>query len=110
MQLDGLATLQHQFLGQLGVLNRELELVALDRSGSLRTDTGLDQLTLIGLENQALADHIVQFAALHALAKDEVEAEIEEYQEAHNNDEAQESTKLFHAVFLFMFRKDNDFL
>ena len=76
VQFERLSPLQHQLARQRFVLDRELELVGLDRPGGFRADAGLDQFAFVGLEKHALVDDVVQFSALDALAEDEEEPEV----------------------------------
>ena len=56
----------------------EFEFIGLDGSGRFRADSRLNQLPFVGLEQHALVNDIVEFAALHALSEDKIESEIEQ--------------------------------
>ena len=96
MQFEGLAALQHQFAGERLVLDRKFEFIGLDRPGALRADTRLDQFALVGLENEPLVNDIVQLPALHPLAEDEVEAEIEEHGQPDGYQNGDDAPIFFH--------------
>ena len=96
VQFDRAAALQHQPPGQLRVAHRKFEFVGLDRPGRLRADARLDELAFVGFENHAFVNDIIQFAALHALAEDEVEAEVDEQREGGEDDGRRDDPEFFH--------------
>ena len=99
MQFEGLAALQHQLAGERLVFDRKFEFVGLDRSGALRADTRLDQLAFVGFENEPLINDIVQLPALHPLAEDEVETEIEEQGQPDGDQDRDDAPIFFHNLF-----------
>ena len=82
MQFDRLAAASHEFVGDLFILDREVEDVGFYRgaSGVLvgASESGLDQLALVGLPDVAFVDELVEFAGLHSVTEDEVEPEVDE--------------------------------
>ena len=72
MQLDGLASGIHQLFGHLFVRDGENELVRLEAARIRRTNAGLNQSSLVGLEHDAFIDNVIQSARLHARGKREV--------------------------------------
>lgn len=103
VQFYRLAALQHQFLGDAFVVNRELEFVGLDRAGCAGADSRLYQFALVGLEQHSFVDDIVQFAALYSFAEYEVEFEIYEYGQRHYDYCGQYSPHSFHFMDLLCF-------
>ena len=76
------------------------------RTGRLGTDTRLNQLALVGLEQHALVYDVVQFATLDALAEGVVEAYVTENRNAQNDEQSRNATDLFHkfrSIFLSCF-------
>ena len=99
MELDGLAALhQHQVASQLGVLDREFELVGLHRAGGFRTQARLDEFALVGLEEDALVDDVVQLSALDPFAEYEVETQIEEDGQCDDGQQNEYASEFFHDV------------
>ncbi len=98
VQFDHLAALQHQFAGEFGIIDRELELVRLNRAGSLGAYARLYQLALVSLEYHALVNDVIQFSALDAFAEDEVESEIYEHRNSHDEQRGDQSSEFFQII------------
>ena len=100
VQLNGVAAIEHQLACNLLVLDRELELVRLNRTCRLGADTRLNQLTLVGLEQHALMYNVVQLTTLDALAEGVVEAHVAENRNAQNHEQSRNATDLFHSFIV----------
>ena len=101
VELDEATALAHQQFSDFLVVDGEIEFVGLktgSRAGyrSLRGEAGLDEASLIGLENDAFLDDEIEFAGLGSFAENKVKMEIECSGSNQNADDANPKDDFFH--------------
>ena len=95
VEVHHLAAFGHQALGDFLVGDGEFEGVRL-HAGGLCLDAGLDELAFVGFPDDTLVDDVVEFAAAHAFAEDEVEAEVAEDSQSCDEDGENDPENFFH--------------
>ena len=91
MQLHRFAAASHELIGNLLIFDGEVKDVGfycgtacvLVRS----SETGLDQLSLVGLPDVTLVDELVELSGLDSVTEDEVEPEIDESCQSQRQDD-----------------------